>query len=87
MNNLKFDFLINKTWNNKDIDHKPTQISLERSENGDFLIIKINAIFFNSPFKPDKTPGDFFNLWDYEVVEAFFLNDSNQHYIELEFGP
>ena len=26
-------------------------------------------------------------LWDYEVVEAFFLTTSTERYLELEFGP
>ena len=26
-------------------------------------------------------------LWDYEVVEAFFLNSTDQTYMEVEFGP
>ena len=26
-------------------------------------------------------------LWDYEVVEAFFLSSSSERYLELEFGP
>ena len=28
-----------------------------------------------------------FQLWDYEVVEAFFLATSTNKYLELEFGP
>ena len=26
-------------------------------------------------------------LWDYEVVEAFFLCSKNNHYLEVEVGP
>ena len=26
-------------------------------------------------------------LWDYEVVEAFFLSSNSERYLELEFGP
>lgn len=79
------NFLIEKSWNNNDLDHVPAEISLARVDDS-YLEILIRAPYFNSPSKPDQEPGVFFNLWDYEVVEAFFLADSN-HYIELEFGP
>jgi len=26
-------------------------------------------------------------LWEYEVVEAFFLSNQSEKYVELEFGP
>ena len=28
-----------------------------------------------------------YKLWEYEVVEAFFLAGESKKYIELEFGP
>ena len=28
-----------------------------------------------------------FQLWEYEVVEAFFLSSGSEQYVELEFGP
>lgn len=82
--NSKLSFLIKKTWNNKELEHLPVQIHLERFDDNN-LLIKIEAPFFDSS-KPSQAPGEFFNLWDFEVVEAFFLSDSNR-YIELEFGP
>lgn len=83
--NSKLSFLIKKTWNNKELEHLPVQIHLEQYDDNN-LLIKIEAPFFDSPSKPCQAPGEFFNLWDFEVVEAFFLSDSNR-YIELEFGP
>jgi hypothetical protein len=83
--NSQFDYSIDRTWNNLDLDHVPTKISLQTSGENK-LLIKITARFFNSPLKPKKEQGEFFNLWDYEVVEAFFLSDSG-HYVEFEFGP
>lgn len=54
--------------------------------------IEIVAPYFNDP-KPNGPEGAFFQLWDYEVVEAFFLapgakdDDLKDLYLELEFGP
>ena len=31
--------------------------------------------------------GAFMGLWDYEVVEAFFLCNETQQYLEVEVGP
>ena len=80
----EFDFKIATTWNNLTVDHEPASLTFE-SDNSS-LIIKVNAPYFNDPEKPSQKPGEFFNLWDYEVVEAFFLNDEGK-YLELEFGP
>ena len=56
-------------------------------EAGEDLIIRISAPYFSDPAPEGGKPGEaFFKLWDYEVVEAFFLNDQEQ-YLELEFGP
>ena len=47
----------------------------------------VEAQYFNDPPPPGALPGQaYFGLWDYEVVEAFFLNDQDQ-YLEVEFGP
>lgn len=80
----EFASLIKTEWNNKPINHEPIQISLEPLKNE--LVVHFRAPFFNSPQKPKENIDEFFNLWDYEVVEAFFLNKAGE-YIELEFGP
>lgn len=41
------------------------------SESG--ISIEIEAPFYDDP-KPNGPPGPFYQLWDYEVVEAFFLS-------------
>jgi hypothetical protein len=86
-------FLIEKTWNDQLItDHSPVEIDLFFKENETNtkkdLNVKIKAPFFNDPKSPsvDIKPGDDFNLWDYEVVEIFLL-DTNDNYLEMEFGP
>jgi hypothetical protein len=42
-----------------------------------FIKMEISAPFYNDP-APDGAPGPFFQLWDYEVVEAFFLASGGQ---------
>ena len=49
--------------------------------------ISVRAPYFSDPAPPGGLPGQaYFGLWEYEVVEAFFLNDKDQ-YLEVEFGP
>jgi len=81
----KQEHSIEGTWEGKAIDHPPAVITLEPGEG--HLILRVKAPFFNDPSPPGGKPGEaFFKLWDYEVVEAFFLNKDEQ-YLELEFGP
>ena len=79
------EFKIEKTWDNKPINHEPVTVKLIEGDND--LIIHIEAPFFDDPPPEGAKAGEaFYKLWDYEVVEAFFLNDKEQ-YLELEFGP
>uniref|UniRef100_A0A0B6ZN63 Uncharacterized protein n=1 Tax=Arion vulgaris TaxID=1028688 RepID=A0A0B6ZN63_9EUPU len=74
------------TWNGASVTHEPVKINLSPSFDGG-LLINIQAPFFNSPPKPNGPAGQPFpGLWDYEVVEAFFLNDKDQ-YLEVELCP
>ena len=78
-------FAIAGTWDGQPVDHEPVQLTLQGD--GDDLLIRISAPFFDDPAPEGGKPGEaFFKLWEYEVVEAFFLNDKEQ-YLELEFGP
>ena len=73
------------TWDGKPIDHSPARLTLEAGENQ--VTVRIEAPYFNDLAPPGSKAGEaFFKLWDYEVVEAFFLN-SEEKYLELEFGP
>ncbi|CAF0911949.1 unnamed protein product [Brachionus calyciflorus] len=83
MNN--FEYKIQTTWDDRRIDHDPVSLKFE-SIDDESLIIKIDAPFFGDPEQPKQRAGEFFNLWDYEVAEAFFLNEEGK-YLELEFGP
>ncbi len=47
--------------------------------------VKITAPYFGNP-APSGPKGAFMKLWEFEVVEAFFLGDEDR-YLELEFGP
>lgn len=76
---------ITKTWNGSNIDHRPVRLVFAQATGG--IEIRVKAPFFNDPGNPGGQPGEPFNgLWDYEVVEAFFLNDKNQ-YLEIELCP
>ena len=78
-------YSISNTWDGKPIDHDPAKISFSGTK--DFVEMSINAPYFGDPAPPGGKPGEgYFKLWEYEVVEAFFLNDKEQ-YLELEFGP
>lgn len=80
------EFLIQTTWDNKPVSHEPTKVILQKS-NKDEVIMEITAHFFNDPPAPDGKSGEPFNkLWDYEVVEAFFLG-KEEKYLEVEFSP
>ncbi|GIY76969.1 UPF0462 protein C4orf33 homolog [Caerostris extrusa] len=81
----QMEFSISKTWDNKPTDHDSIVIKLY-PEN-DFLVMEMDAPFFNNPPAPDGEAGKPFpKLWDYEVVEAFFLGDE-ERYLEVEFSP
>lgn len=77
-------YSIDTLWNGTPIDHDPVVVLLGGNENE--VILSVEAPYFDDP-APDALPGEAFNgLWNYEVVEAFFLNDENQ-YLEVEVGP
>ena len=81
----KQDFQIRGTWDGEAIDHDPVELSLVAA--GEDLIISISAPYFGDPAPEGGKPGEtYWQLWEHEVVEAFFLNDQEQ-YLELEFGP
>lgn len=58
---------VERTWDDREIDHEPVRITL-KNEPADphYMHIIVNAPFFNSPKKPEKCVGEFFNLWDFE---------------------
>ncbi|KAJ6668799.1 hypothetical protein lerEdw1_012283 [Lerista edwardsae] len=50
--------------------------------------MEVNSLFFDDPPAPPGEPGKPFDgLWDYEVVESFFLNSATSNYLEVELCP
>ncbi|CAF2046459.1 unnamed protein product [Rotaria magnacalcarata] len=81
------NFTIKTLWNSTLIGgDRFVQLSLSSTLDKNHLLIEIQAPFFNDS-SPSGPAGPFANLWDYEVVELFFLSSSTNHYIELEFSP
>ncbi|KAK2193054.1 hypothetical protein NP493_17g00019 [Ridgeia piscesae] len=79
------EFAIRTKWNSEFVDHEPITVALSSTQDG--VRVTITAPFFNSPPAPGGKPGEPFpQLWDYEVVEVFFLNDDDQ-YVEVELCP
>jgi hypothetical protein len=82
------NFTIKNLWNSSlIIEHRPVQLILSSSVDKNNLLIEIDAPFFDDPAPLSSPPGPFPKLWNYEVVELFFLASSTNHYIELEFSP
>ncbi|XP_077983894.1 UPF0462 protein C4orf33 homolog [Glandiceps talaboti] len=81
-------YQIKTQWNSTPIDHNPIEIKLSGNhDNGMTVTMEVAAPFFNDPPAPKGEPGKPFpQLWDYEVVEAFFLGENNK-YLEVELCP
>ncbi|XP_054248354.1 UPF0462 protein C4orf33 homolog isoform X1 [Indicator indicator] len=86
MQDMKMDFTVNHTWDGLPLSHEPVTIGLKLDSAG--LLMEVNAPFFNDPPAPLGEAGKpFSRLWDYEVVEAFFLSDRTEQYLEVELCP
>ncbi|XP_048365246.1 UPF0462 protein C4orf33-like isoform X2 [Sphaerodactylus townsendi] len=80
------EFKIEHTWNGFPVSLDPVTIRLAPADAG--LLMNITAPFYNDPPAPPSDPGKpFSGLWDYEVVEAFFLNGQTEQYLEVELCP
>ncbi|XP_012996220.1 UPF0462 protein C4orf33 homolog isoform X2 [Cavia porcellus] len=83
---LQMDFRIEHTWNGFPVKHEPVLVRLNPGDGG--VMMEVCAPFFNDPQAPPGEPGKPFNeLWNHEVVEAFFLNDVTEQYLEVELCP
>jgi len=71
----------------------PVKFCLSSCSDGDLVDVKIEAPFYDDPPPPSSTDsqcakkGAYYRLWDYEVVEIFFLSSKDNMYLEVEFGP
>ncbi|RWS23135.1 hypothetical protein B4U80_00319 [Leptotrombidium deliense] len=84
--NDSIEIAIEKTWN--DILILPDdviKVNLSICNEKKTMNVEINAPFYNDP-PPKAESGSLMGLWDFEVVEMFFLGNSEE-YLELEFGP
>ncbi|KAM9330466.1 UPF0462 protein C4orf33 homolog [Gastrophryne carolinensis] len=80
------EFKIEHEWNSIPVSHDPVTICLKALPEG--LQMDVFAPFFNDPSAPPGPAGaPFPGLWDFEVVEAFFLNSKTNQYLEVELGP
>ncbi|XP_006873270.1 PREDICTED: UPF0462 protein C4orf33 homolog [Chrysochloris asiatica] len=83
---LGLEYQITKTWNSIQVTHTPISLKFKPAIQG--LVMEVHAPFFNDPPAPPGTPGQAFNeLWEYEVVESFFLNSLTKLYLEVELCP
>lgn len=77
-------YTISTTWDSDRLD-VGDWINFTFSNATDGMRIEFNAPLYNDPL-PNAPPGRFDGLWNYEVVEVFFLG-RDEKYLELEFGP
>ncbi|XP_041640323.1 UPF0462 protein C4orf33 homolog [Cheilinus undulatus] len=83
---MQMQFLIEHTWDSSPVNHDPIRIVFSPGQRG--IKIKVFGPFFNDPAGPAAPPGQPFpGLWDYEVVESFFLDSSSENYLEVELCP
>ncbi|XP_068607364.1 UPF0462 protein C4orf33 homolog [Brachionichthys hirsutus] len=80
------EFLIENTWDSNPVSHDPIRVVFSSWAGG----MKMEAFgpFFNDPAAPPGAPSTPFpGLWDYEVVESFFLDSTTENYLEVELCP
>ncbi|XP_030643599.1 UPF0462 protein C4orf33 homolog [Chanos chanos] len=80
------NFIIKNTWDSLPVRHEPVKIRFSPGDGG--MLMEVSAPLFNDPAAPSGPPGQPFpGLWNYEVVESFFLNSTNEKYLEVEVCP
>lgn len=80
----QLQFVIQHTWDGQEIAiSEQVRVSFESVQEG--LKVSIEAPFYNDPM-PDADAGSCWELWNYEVVEAFLVG-ADGHYTEIEWGP
>merc|ERR1712062_22120 len=87
------EFSIERLWNGEACSDTPIHFQLKRAvgnsnSSNQGLEIQFQAPFYDDPPPPNGKKGEAYNhLWDYEVVELFFLSSTTGLYLEVEFGP
>jgi hypothetical protein len=75
---------IARTWDGREIPPE-RMATVVLGEDADAVAIEVDAPFADDP-SPPAPPGPTEALWEFEVVEVFFLGD-DEHYTEVELGP
>merc|ERR1712020_836164 len=76
------------TWNGDEVRHDPASVTLGSTDTGDLTIHIEASLVGDLEFLPNCNPNrPYPGLWNYEVVEAFFLDPVSISYVELEFHP
>uniref|UniRef100_A0A8D0H3M7 Uncharacterized protein n=1 Tax=Sphenodon punctatus TaxID=8508 RepID=A0A8D0H3M7_SPHPU len=74
------EYNIITTWDSIQVMHAPVTIRFKPGDEG--LVMEVSSLFFDDPPAPPGEPGKPFDgLWDYEVVESFFLNILSRTYV------
>jgi hypothetical protein len=76
---------ITAAWDGSVIESGPL-VRIWITQANDGLYIDVDAPFHNDPAPPPCPIGPTDGLWDYEVVEVFFLG-KNGRYTEIELAP
>eukprot|EP00045_Choanoeca_perplexa_P023109 m.12344 g.12344 ORF g.12344 m.12344 type:complete len:219 (-) comp9931_c0_seq1:408-1064(-) len=77
---------IKTTWDSqalKAADQVNLRLTVDKAKQS--LSLHIDAPWYNDPL-PEQPVGSTSHLWEYEVVEAFFLGQDDE-YLEVEVGP
>lgn len=76
---------ITTAWDGSVITSDPL-VRVEITQTTEGLYIEVDAPFHGDPPPPPGPIGPTDGLWEYEVVEVFFLGKNN-HYTEIELAP
>lgn len=74
--------IVERTWDDRPAGVR-IEVVLRRESTG--LVVDVDAPFFDDP-PPGLPPGPTPELWNHEVVEAFFLG-RDERYLEVELSP
>lgn len=80
------EFKIETSWDNQKLSDDLYTVRFHPF-NAAKNVLRVDWIgpYFGDPIVPDEWPGRVPELWNYEVVELFFLNDRRQ-YLEVYTG-
>ncbi|XP_023345571.1 UPF0462 protein C4orf33 homolog [Eurytemora carolleeae] len=84
----EIQYSIETNWNGKPVVHPAANLTLSVGPTNDTFTIHVQAAYFGSPEIPDCEAGYPYDaLYNFEVVETFFLCSESNEYVELEFAP